>query len=249
MPSSFLTKRASASVFTYAALPVRKSRRSRRSLEAFVEKTVSIGILGLRGRSGSRGRMTGGHCEGRASEHEGGGQERRRHHEERQGAVVGLHEIPPAESTGATNGTPALGHLVGTGWGLATLVEERPWVRIENSKCRLNRGFVKTDPRHRLVGGALPHEGFVRPVDRLPAHLGHRPLQPALCLLHAPAGAHLHPLPGAADRRRDRDRGAGRGVPRLPQVPPDRGRADPPPRHRRDRRADRGGPGGRRPGR
>src|SRR4029450_4218426 len=33
------------------------------------------------------------------------------------------------------------------------------------------------------------HEGRLRPHHRLPAHLGHRPLQPALGLLHALARA------------------------------------------------------------
>src|SRR5262245_47961650 len=48
------------------------------------------------------------------------------------------------------------------------------------------------------------NEGSVRPRDRLPAHLGDRPLQPALRLLHAAARAVLHPVAGAAHGRRDR---------------------------------------------
>ena len=52
-------------------------------------------------------------------------------------------------------------------------------------------------------------------------------------------GPDLHPLPGAAHPGRDRDRGPGRGVPGLPEVPPHRRRADPAPRHRRHRGAHR----------
>ena len=104
--------------------------------------------------------------------------------------------------------------------------------------CHMLKWFVDFAPSgtRRCAADAARR---LRPRDRLPADLAHRPLQPAVRLLHAARRAHAScPRRSCSRRRRSRPSARGRGGRRLPEVPPDRRRADAPrPDLRRDRRA------------